>query len=206
MRTFIAAAISITWITTLLGQDAPKPPPRSEAEQKAMAAIRKLGGLAIEVAQNDPRLEVSYIQNDGKFSDEHLTPLKELKNVIYLNLRAQPVTDSQLAHLKDLTTLIRLHLEKTKITDNGLENLKGLTNLEYLNLYGTEITDTGLRHLEGMKKLKNLYLFQTKATDAGVARLKQALPQVEITRGLNLEPPAETKKDDKPKKDDKKDP
>src|SRR5262249_20860985 len=146
----------------LAAQEPKKPPPRSEAEQKAIAKVRQLGGLAMELAQNDPRLEVSYLQTDGKFSDDYLTPLKDLKDVFHLNLRGQPVTDAQRANRKDLTTLTRLHLEKTKITDKGLEQLKGLVDLEYLNLYGTEITDAGLAHLEGMKKLKDLYLWQTK--------------------------------------------
>src|SRR5262249_21367804 len=161
-----------------------------------IAKVRQLGGLAMELAQNDPRLEVSYLQTDGKFSDDYLTPLKDLKDVVHLNLRGQPVTDAQLVHLKDLTTLTRLHLEKTKITDKGLEQLKGLVDLEYLNLYGTEITDAGLAHLEGMKKLKDLYLWQTKVTDAGVEKLKKALPQVQIVRGLDLEKPKEEKKEE----------
>src|SRR5579885_1091410 len=174
---------------------------RSDAELKAMAKIRQHGGLVLELAQNDPRLEVSYLQKEGKFSDDYLTPLKDLKEVVHLNLRGQDVTDAHLTHLKGLTSLTRLHLEKTKVTDKGLENLKGLTNLEYLNLYGTDITDAGLVNLEGMKKLKHLYLWQTKVTDAGVARLKKALPQVEIVRGLDLEKPKEEPKKDAPKKD-----
>jgi hypothetical protein len=173
---------------------------RTEAEQKALAKIQQLGGLALELAQNDPRLEVSYQQRDGKFTEECLVPLKDLKGLVYLNLRGQEVTDAHLVHLKGLTSLIRLHLEKTKITDKGLENLKGLVNLEYLNVYGTEITDAGLAQLDGLKKLKDLYVWQTKVTDAGVAKLKKALPHVEIVRGFDLDKPAEVKKPE-PKKD-----
>jgi hypothetical protein len=177
---------------------------RPEAEQKALAKIQQLGGLALELAQNDPHLEVSYQQRDGKFSEECLVPLKDLKgSLVHLNLRGQDVTDAHLAHLKDLTSLTRLHLERTKITDKGLENLKGLVNLEYLNLYGTAITDPGLVHLEGMKKLKDIYLWQTKVTDAGVAKLKKALPKLEIVRGIDLDKPPEAKKPE-PKKEEAK--
>jgi hypothetical protein len=188
------ALLSLTLIAPALLEAQTKPPARSDAENKALAKIRQLGGLALELAQTDPRLEISYPQADPKFSDEHLAPLKELKEVVHLNLRGQPVTDANLEQLKGLTSLIRLHLEKTKITDKGLEHLKGLTNLEYLNLYGTDITDAGLAHLEGLKKLKNLYLWQTKVTDAGVEKLKKALPQVDINRGADLEKPKEEKK------------
>jgi hypothetical protein len=66
---------------------AQSPPARSEAEKKAIGQIRQLGGLALELAQNDPRLEVSFQQIIGKIRPEHLALLKELKDVVYLNLR-----------------------------------------------------------------------------------------------------------------------
>src|SRR5215470_10184284 len=133
---------------TLLAQEE-VPKQRSDAEKKALAKIQQLGAFAMELAQNDPRLEVSYHLMDKEITVEHLAPLKELKGVVHLNLRGRAVTDAMLAQIKDLTSLTRLHLEKTKVTDKGLENLKGLVNLEYLNLYGTEVTDAGLENLAG---------------------------------------------------------
>jgi hypothetical protein len=191
----------------------PDPVVQTEAGKKALAKIRQLGGLVLELAQNDPHLEVSYLQIDGKLSDEHLALLKELKGLVHLDLRGQPVTDAQLIHLKPLTELTHLHLENTKITDKGLENLKGLVNLEYLNLYGTAVSDAGLANLEGMKKLKRLYLWQTKVTEAGAAKLKKAIPGVDINLGITEGPPPVivAKKDEKKpepkavaKKDEKK--
>lgn len=204
MRKIVAVALlSFLAAGLLSAQDAN----RSEAEKKALTTIRQAGGLALELAQNDPRIEVSYQQITGKLTPALLAVLKDIKGLVHLNLRGLDVTDSDLAQLKDLTTLTRLHLEKTKITDKGLTHLKGLVNLEYLNLYGTEVTDAGLAQLEGLKKLKNVYLWQTKVSDAGVARMKKALPQVEITRGLELAKLPEEKKEEKrpAKKDDKKD-
>jgi Leucine-rich repeat (LRR) protein len=145
----------IAWLgilsISLAAADAPPPVVQTEAGKKSLARISQLGGLALELAQNDKHLEVSYLQIDGKWTDEPLALLKDLKGVVHLNLRGQPVTDAQLVHLKPLTELTHLHLEKTKITDKGLENLKGLVNLEYLNLYGTTVSDAGLSSLEGMK-------------------------------------------------------
>jgi hypothetical protein len=188
----------IAWVA-----EAQEATPRSEAEKKAIAKIRQLGGHALELAQNDPRLEVSYQQLDSKITDEHLALLKELKGLVHLNLRGQPVTDDQLANLKDLTSLTELHLEKTKITDKGLAHLKGLVNLEYLNLYETAVTDAGLANLEGMKKLKNLYVWQTKVTEAGAAKLKKAIPTVDLNRGTDLEKLIAEKKEETKKADDK---
>lgn len=155
---------------------------QSDAEAKAIARIRELGGQVMEVAQNDNRLEVSFA-TQSKVNNDALVPIKDLTRLVHLNLRGAEVTDDGLVNLANQKTLIRLHLEKTKITDKGLEQLKGIENLEYLNLYGTEITDAGLVHLEGLKKLKSLYLWQTKVTDAGVEKLKMALPQLKIIRG-----------------------
>jgi Leucine-rich repeat (LRR) protein len=214
MRRLVAAATVVLAVAgAVVAQDQPKPQ-RTDAEKQAVAKLQKLNVIVLDVAQNDSHLDVSYLQKDAKFSDDYLTPLKDLKaSLVQLNLRGQDVTDAHMVHLKDLTGLTRLHLENTKITDKGLEQIKGLTNLEYLNLYNDNITDAGLAHLEGMKKLKNLYLWQTKVTDAGAAKLQKALPKLNVDRGLEAEKPPEKpadkpkeeKKPDKPKEEEKPD-
>ena len=155
----------------------------AEAEKKAIAKIRETGALVLEIAQNDNRLDVSYITAQAKITAEQLAPLKDLTRLAHLNLRGLEIGDDALAHIAGQKTLVKLHLEKTKITDKGLEHLKGLENLEYLNVYGTEVTDAGLAHLEGLKKLKSLYVWQTKVTDEGVKKLQAALPELKIIRG-----------------------
>src|SRR5947209_137770 len=111
MRTTpFALALASFMAAVALAQEAPK---RSEGEQKAIAKIRQIGGLVLEVAQNDAHLEVSY-QGVDKVADDQLAPLKDLKGVVYLNLRGKDVTDDQLANVAGLTDLTHLHLEKTK--------------------------------------------------------------------------------------------
>jgi translation elongation factor EF-Tu-like GTPase len=163
-------------VSTATAQDA-------DAEKKAIAKIRESGALVLEIAQNDNRLDVSFLTAQGKVTDELLMPIKDLTRLAHLNLRGTEITDAGLVQIAKQKTLVRLHLEKSKITDKGLEQLKELENLEYLNLYGTEITDAGLVHLEGLKKLKSLYLWQTKVTDEGVKKLQAALPGLKIIRG-----------------------
>ncbi len=155
----------------------------SDAEKKAIAKIRETGALVLEIAQNDNRLDVSYITAQGKITAEQLAPLKDLTRLAHLNLRGLEIGDDAVAHIAGQKTLVRLHLEKTKITDKALEQLKGLENLEYLNVYGTEIGDAGLEHLKNLKKLKSLYVWQTKVTDEGVKKLQEALPELKIIRG-----------------------
>lgn len=166
---------------------AAKPAP-ANAETAAIAQIEKVGGRVGQIAQNDDHLEVSFHLLGAAVNDAALTPLKSLKKVIRLDLGQTGVTDAGLATLKGMTELTDLHLEGTKVSDKGLAQLKDLKALSYLNLYGTEVTDAGLDALSGLTNLKHLYVWQTKVTDAGIAKIKKALPQVEVVSGAELAP------------------
>src|SRR5216684_301414 len=148
-----------------------------DAEAQAVAQIEKAGGSVRQIAQNDEHREVDF-HLGASCTDQQLSPLAKIKNVVSLNLGKTPVTDAGLAYLKPLTGLVELHLEQTKITDQGLAQLKGLVNLRYLNLYGTAIGDAGLAQLTGLKNLRNLYVWQTKVSGEGIKKLEQALPSV----------------------------
>ena len=229
MRRLVFAATALLAVAgALAAQDKPDKAEHTAAEKAAIAKLQKLNVTILDIAQNDPHLDVTYLQKDAKFSDDYLTPLKDVKeSLVKLRLGGQDVTDARMAYLKDLTNLTWLSLENRdgmgKVTDKGLEQIKGLANLEYLNLYGNPgVTDAGLVNLEGMKKLKNVYLWQTKVTEGGAAKLKKVLPKVDVNLGLEAEKPPEKpaekpaekpkdkpkdeKKPDKPKEEKKPDP
>ena len=180
---------AVSWSPLPAAEDKPKEAPKpTQAELDAIAAVKKLGGAAAQVAQNDHRVEVDYHLTDGKVGDDHLAPIKALANILYrLHLGGTEVTDKGLEQIKDAKGLAKLHLEKTKVTDAGLANLAGLENLEYLNLYGTDVTDAGLQTLAGLKNLKKLYVWQTKVTEEGQAKFKAAAPHVKIVPDIALE-------------------
>ena len=165
------------------------PPVLSSAESQkspAILAVEATGGLVLPISGGG--WEVGFhLRGSGVLSDEGLKTLKGLGDIISLNLRDTEITSEGLVHLKVFRSLRRLHLERTKIDDSGLENLSGLTELEYLNLYQTEVSDAGLAHLAGLKKLKKIYLWDTKVSDIGVRKLQKALPELVISRGLDLE-------------------
>jgi hypothetical protein len=73
-------------------------------------------------------------------------------------------------------------LSNTRVTDAGLKHLKEMTDLQTLHLGRTKVTDAGLEHLKGMTRLKHLDLRNTQVTEAGANGLKQALPNVRISR------------------------
>ncbi len=164
--------------------------PANEAPDGAVGKLEESGASIHKIAADDERLQVDFHLAGDKFQDDMLAPIEGLTTVYELHLGGTPLTDAGLAHVSGLTSLERLHLNNTKITDAGLENLSGLANLQYLNLYADEITDAGLEHLSGLKNLKKLYLWQTKVTDDGVAKLKTALPDLDVNRGWDLKPAA----------------
>ena len=95
----LAMLVGLTVVASnAVGED--KDVKRSDAEKKAIAAIKKLGG------------KVTF--------DER----KPGKPVIFVNLVNTKVTDAGLVHLKGLTNLQSLGLKNTKVTDAGVKKLQ----------------------------------------------------------------------------------
>jgi len=65
-----------------------------------------------------------------------------------LGLELTAVTDAGLARIKDLKNLVSLNLYGTAVTDAGLEQLKGLKHLRSLYLWQTKVTPEGVKALQ----------------------------------------------------------
>src|SRR6266542_1996753 len=117
MRCWNVLLLMAGFVAPLMAQDKPaeKPMP-TEAEKQAIAQIKKIGGLVLEIAQNDPRLDVAFHLADVKVTDAELALVKPLKQTAILNLRGTEVDDAGLSNLAELKGLTKLHLEKTKVT------------------------------------------------------------------------------------------
>ncbi|MCA9211680.1 MAG: discoidin domain-containing protein [Planctomycetales bacterium] len=162
-------------------------------ESAAIAAIEGVGGTVRVIAQDSDAKEAAFHLSGKDVTDDGLAGLKEVSNLVWLNLRGTKITDTGLEHLSGIASLTHLHLELTGITDAGLTHLKGLENLEYLNLYGTKVTDAGLEQLKGLKKLKRLYVWQTEVSKEGAEGLVAQIPDLYINRGADAEPGPPTK-------------
>jgi len=176
--------------------------PISPAEKAAVEKLEKAAVFVMRLAQNTNWVRVDFTHRGKDVKDDELILLKDIPNLVELNLGGLNVTDANLVHLKPLVNLNRLSLHKTKITDAGLVNLAGMPKLVSLNLYGTEVTDTGIQQLKGLKALKRLYVWQTKVTEDGAKQLAAAISGVDINRGYEL--PPEPKKEEPKKEDPKK--
>lgn len=132
--------------------------------------------------------KVTSIQNlnlsDTKITSKglrHLMGLTDLKCLFLLNTN---VDDEGLGYLKGHQQLQILMLDGTDITDSGLVNLRGMTELDdWLGLGHTQVSDAGLENLTGLPNQRTLHVIlrDTNVSRQGVARLRAALPKVDIT-------------------------
>jgi hypothetical protein len=129
--------------------------------------------------------ELRYLQNcflvldETPISNEGLSDLKSLDNLLLLSLQATPVTDEGLGHIEGIISLRLLRLNWTRITDHGLRYIDRLPDLVVLYVSGTRITDDAMEHIVGLKKLAALQMASTKITDKACAKLP-LLPELQF--------------------------
>jgi hypothetical protein len=154
-----------------------------------------------------PRLTKVSLAHNPRITDAGLAALRDLPNLLGLDLNYTNIGDPGLEHVKalprlqelrlshtrvgnagvdtirGLTDLRTLVLSSTRITDPALDTIKGFSMLETLKLCSTAITDRGLDALKDMKTLRLLTIHNTNVSDAAIANLKKALPDLIIDTG-----------------------
>ena len=157
--------------------------PVEKAAEPAVKTLKERGAVVLPVASNSHYLMVNFVTvPDLKDADiKLLLPLK--KQLVWLKLGNQPVTDAALADIAQCGALVRLHLERTAITDKGLQLLHTLTNLRYLNLVGTKVTSKGLMALQTLRQLQTVYLYQTNIHGNEYKSLVTAFPKTKFDTG-----------------------
>lgn len=174
--------------------------------------LKKVGELELKVLNaNDQTMELIgnltnlralYLEG-GTFGQNALSNLRNLKNLVLIDLSATLITDLRpLAANKELRII---GLAGTNIQNSNLEQIKALENLEVLDVAGTLIDDKGIEHLKvhknlealnlsqlpnltfrvidtlkELKNLKELILRDTYINEEKLKDLKEALPALEI--------------------------
>jgi len=118
-------------------------------------------------------LDQTPVSNDG------LSDLKSLDNLLLLSLQQTPVTDEGMGHIEGIISLRLLRLNWTRITDHGLRYIDRLPDLVMLYLSGTQITDQAMQHIIALKKLAALQVSYTRITDRACADLP-SLPELQF--------------------------
>lgn len=104
-----------------------------------------------------PELLELRIAGTREVSPEDLDHLKNLPNLIHLDLSYSSITDAHLPHLRQLPLLRTLYLEANpNITDEGARVLASMSKLESLNIKRTRITTTGQQTLARLSRLRCL--------------------------------------------------
>jgi len=121
-------------------------------------------------------------------TDDGLRHITCLDNLRALRIADAPITDAGLAHIAQLTGLRTLILKDTAVTDAGLAHLGSLKRLLLLDLENcVGVTDDGLTHLYELRALESVNLNGCSVTVAGVERLKDALPNADISAVIRRE-------------------
>jgi hypothetical protein len=143
---------------------------------------RKIRDDDLAMLLDFPKLELLNL-GETSIGDAGLAYVASLHRIKTLHLDTTKVTDAGLAHLGRLDRLETLSLGDNgdAITDAGLARLGPLGSLQVLEIGGPKITDAGLDQLRALKNLKKLHLIEAPSvTDEGLARLRAALPKLEI--------------------------
>jgi hypothetical protein len=116
---------------------------------------------------------------------ENAAFLGQLVQIESLDLSyASEVGNAEVQKLKGLRNLQTLVLTETDVGNEGLRFISRLRDLEMLGLSGTRVSDNGLLYLTEMKRLTFVDLSDTDVTPESVAKLKRALPKVQIIHSL----------------------
>lgn len=108
----------------------------------------------------------------GYFTDADIEHLKGLKELKYLWLNHNCITDAGLKSIEGLTALNVLILDDNQIEGPGLEYLSGLKNLRRLSVQRMPITGPGVKGIAGLTQLDILDFRETQITDADMEHIR----------------------------------
>ena len=151
-----------------------------EAEDNAVAAVEKLGG----VIHRDDKLPghpvVGVDLSETQVTDADLKGLAALTNLTDLHLGHTKITNAGLKHLagcKELTKLsTSLHM-----TNAGLKELANIKKLSSLKVCTRYVTNDGIKDLAALKNLTSIDFYRAEVDATGVAELREALPNCKIS-------------------------
>jgi len=109
----------------------------------------------------------------NQINDEGLIHLPRLKNLKFLKIWGQGISDAGMQHVRQLTNLNVLGLNDTRVTDDGISQLSGLKNLREVHLFRTAIGDKGMEVLSSIPSLSSMNLRDTKISDDSITYLSR---------------------------------
>jgi len=119
------------------------------AQDKAAADFKKLGGT---VKIDNKTKEIIFLTlGSDKVTDASLKPLADLKSLTKLSVTSEKVTDAGLTGIAKLAKLTDLDLHGTPITDATLEQVADETGVQVCILYSDALDDRVTTYVEMMR-------------------------------------------------------
>jgi len=116
-------------------------------------------GLNIRVMQHKPlMLDVTLPEGKSDLLNLIKSDLKSIaKNIIWLNLSDNELSDQDLESLGLMSNLEKLRLENNPVTDDIIPVILSLKHLESINLNETKVSEAGIERLKQNLSLKRVY-------------------------------------------------
>lgn len=124
---------------------------------------------------------------ETQVGDATMPRISKLKYLRFLDISQTNVTDAGMIHLERLRGLKWLFVgtwdRDHTVSDAGLKRVAPALDLERLQVVGHGFTDASIPVFEQFKDLRELSFLHTRITEEGQERLKEKLPNCEISSG-----------------------
>jgi hypothetical protein len=121
-----------------------------------------------------------YLKPGLHVTDTGLAQIAKLSSLRVLFVRG-PCTNDGLKQLRSLRELQTLYITSEQVTSKGLTILTDLPGLVDVGIKATLVTDEAVEFLARCQHVSEILLLKTGMTPGGVARLREALPECDIT-------------------------
>lgn len=134
---------------------------------------------AIDICSSLTHLTKLFL-NNNQISDGGTVALEKLKDIKYLDLRANKLTGDCAKNISKLLTLTQLSLSNNQLNDPAVGELSKLVSLRYLDLTSNKLTNACVDSILNLKELTHFYFSSNQFTLAGVKSLLGGLPQLAV--------------------------
>jgi Leucine-rich repeat (LRR) protein len=130
---------------------------------------------ALEICDNLPHLTKLFL-NNNQITDKGTESLEKLKEIKYLDFRANKLTGDCARNISKLSTLTQLSLSNNQLNDAAVTELSKLVGLMYLDLTSNKLTNACVDNLLAFKSLTHFYFSSNQFTIGGVKKILGGLP------------------------------
>jgi len=130
---------------------------------------------ALEICDNLPHLTKLFL-NNNQITDKGTESLEKLKEIKYLDFRANKLTGDCARNISKLSTLTQLSLSNNQLNDTAVTELSKLVGLMYLDLTSNKLTNACVDNLLAFKSLTHFYFSSNQFTIGGVKKILGGLP------------------------------